>query len=235
MKHSYQYASHILAFGPHPDDVEVGCGGVLRQSAQKGHKNIIIDLSPSQFSTHGDPETRQREAVCAAEHLQVHHRENLWRVDAHFADTPDLRAILATHIRKRKPEIVLIPWTKDRHPDHEVTAQLVKNAVFYAGLQKMDLSWLPPHKPRLLVHYMIRSEFEPDLILQLSDEAFEAKMKAFSCYDSQQQTNGWWMEYIQARHIFYGNRIGCRYGEGFKLYSHAVGVTGFDCVVSGFF
>lgn len=235
MKSVYSYETHILAIWPHPDDVEVGCGGVLAQSAQKGKRSVIVDLCPSQLSTHGDCETRLQEAVCAAEILWVVHRENLQLQDGTVQDDKDTRLLLAKQIRTRKPEIVMMPWKTDRHPDHEIAATLVKNAVFYAWLQKMDIDGLSPHKPRLLVHYMIRGEFEPDFIVQLDEASFKAKMQAFRCYASQKKTNEWWLEYLEARHVVHGNRIGCRYGEWFKLYSHAVGVTWFDCVMSGFF
>ena len=104
----------------------------MYQSAMQGKKNIILDLSPSQLSTNGDPVTRQDEALCAAQRLHVEYRENLMLDDGHLVDSPENRKLLAWHIRKWKPEVVLIPWSSDRHPDHEVAAQLVKNTVFYA-------------------------------------------------------------------------------------------------------
>ncbi|USN56045.1 MAG: PIG-L family deacetylase [Candidatus Peribacteria bacterium] len=92
----------------------------------------MIDLTPSQLSTHGDVDTRQEEAQCASKRLGVQQRTNMLLPDGHIMDVPEYRILLATQIRIYKPEIVMMPWATDRHPDHEATAQLVKNAVFTA-------------------------------------------------------------------------------------------------------
>lgn len=73
----YQYNNHIMAFGPHPDDIEVGCGGVLWQ-ANKDHKTcIVIDCTTSQYSTRGDDITRLAESQQAGSILGVSERINL--------------------------------------------------------------------------------------------------------------------------------------------------------------
>ncbi len=235
MKQTHDYNTYILAIGPHPDDVEIGCGGALFQSALEWKSNTIIDLSPSQLSTHGDPTTREMESQCAGDVLRVQQRINLQWEDWAIIDSAENRKELASYIRKHKPEIVMMPWTSDRHPDHEATAQLVKNAVFVAGLEKVEINWLAPHKPRLLLHYMIRQEFEPDFIFNLDEKVFQQKMKAFTCYKSQFDTNSRWLDYVEARHISHGHRIGTHYGEWYKLYSHAVWITNFDSLLNWFF
>lgn len=229
------YSSHILAIGPHPDDIEVGCWGILRKTSNQGKKNIIVDLSPSQLSTHGSTDKRLQEAQNAAHILGISTRHNCWLQDGAITDTPEHRAILVDLIRTHTPEIVLMPRTRDRHPDHENAATLIKNSVFFAGLTKYPDSHLAPHKPRLLLHYMIRHDFEPDLIVALNTKAFEAKMHAFQSYASQHATNGRWFDHIRARHTLHGTQIWSPFGEGYKLYSHGLGIEDFDGISSGFF
>lgn len=229
------YSSYILAFWPHPDDVEIWCGGVLYRSAQEWKQNYIIDLCPSQLSSRGDTVTRIREADVAAKILGSYKRENLLLCDGNLCDNYDHRLVIAKKIRQYKPEIVLIPRSFDRHPDHEGTAQMVKNGVFYAGLSKIDCDGLAPHKPRLLLHYMIWYEIEPDIIIPLTPEEFAIKMEAFKSYHSQSGTNSRGFDYIEARHKLWWAAIGHPYGEWFKLYSHKVWVKSFDDVMSGFF
>jgi len=187
------------------------------------------------MSTHGDTQTRMEESQRAAEKLWVSFRDNLLLCDTMIEDTVEARKVVAREIRKYKPEIVLMPRSIDRHPDHENAAQLIKNAVLYAWLQRLDLDGLPVHKPRLLVHYMIRNDFTPDFIIPLSQEELTIKMDAFATYWSQSQTNDRGVEYLKARHITHGHAIGTQYGEWFKLYSHSVWVEGFDDVMSWFF
>lgn len=229
------YSSHILAIWPHPDDIEVGCGWVLRKTAQQGKLNIIADLSPSQLSTHGTIEQRLQEANDAARILGCPSRLNCWMQDGEITDSPENRACLIHIIRTHKPEIILMPRSKDRHPDHENAAQLIKNAVFFAGLHKYPWSTLAPYKPRLLLHYMIWHDFEPDLIIALDQDAYTTKIQAFQSYASQHNTNSRWFKHIEARHILHGTQIWSPYGEGFKLYSHGIGINNFEGIQSGFF
>jgi bacillithiol biosynthesis deacetylase BshB1 len=229
------YDHYIMAVGPHPDDIEIGCGGVLYRSAQEGKQNIIIDVCPSQLSSRGTTVTRIQEAEKARTILWANKRDNLLLCDGNLCDSYDHRLIVAKKIRQYRPEIVLLPWSFDRHPDHEGTAQMVKNGVFYAGLPKVDCDGLAPHKPRLLLHYMIWYETEPDLIIPLTPAEFDKKMEAFLSYESQYDTNSRWLEYIKARHIKRWAAIGQPYGEGFSLYSHKVWVSSLDHVMSWFF
>jgi len=106
-----------------------------------------------------------------------------------------------------KPEIVLIPRKEDRHPDHERTAQLVKDAVHDAGLVKIDIGNLKPHKPRLVLHYLIQESVEPDIIVSLSEEAMKHKMQAIQSYRSQKETTSRCYDYIRARHTYHGRQI----------------------------
>lgn len=226
------FATYILAIGPHPDDVEVGAWGVLAQSSAVWKRNVIIDLTASQLSTYGDVTTRQAEAQQAAAILWVAERINLWLQDGVLAADDATVALLVEQIRTYAPEIVVFPAAQDRHPDHEATYHIVKKALFYAWLEKYPASTLPTHKSRLLLCYQIWHEFTPDVTIVLGEESFAKKMAAFDAYVSQEKTNGWWREYLVARHITQGRRIWTRYGEWFILPCHGVGVTDLDQVTS---
>ena len=234
MKQNHDYKSYILAFWPHPDDVEVGCGWVLAKSASEWKRCVIIDMTIAEMSTHGDTMTRMQESKKSAKILWVE-RDNLLLCDACIQDTMELRKIIATQIRKYKPEIVLLPRHQDRHPDHENAAHLIKNSVFYAWLKHIWIDEYPPHKPRLLAHYMIRHRFEPDIIIPLVSSEYEKKILAWKAYESQHTTNNRWEEYLRARHIVHGHDIWCEYGEGYKVYSHNTWVWSFDDLRNGFF
>lgn len=229
------YTTYILAFGPHPDDVEVGAWWVLTQTSKEWKRNVIIDLTASQLSTHGDIYTRQQEAQQAAVLLWVAERKNLGLEDGML--TPDVStiALLVEQIRTYKPEILVFPSSTDRHPDHEATYQIVKKAIFAAGLQKYPDSNLPTHKPSLMLCYQIWHEFTPDVTIALTEASFARKMAAFDKYVSQEKTNGWGREYLVARHITQGRRIWTRYGEWFSLLCHGVGVTDLDQLMCGCF
>ena len=67
----------ILAFGAHPDDVELGCGATIAKEISLGKKVGIIDLTRGELGTRGSVDLRHEEATKAAEILGVCFRENL--------------------------------------------------------------------------------------------------------------------------------------------------------------
>lgn len=234
MKQTHKYESFILAFGPHPDDAEIWCGGAISKAVAQWRRCVIIDLTIAEMSTNWDTMTRMAESKKSAKILWIE-RDNLLLCDACIQDTIELRKIIATQIRKYKPEVVLLPWDHDRHPDHENAAHLIKNAVFYAGLQNIGIDEYTPHKPRLLLHYMIRHRFEPDIIIPLNQQEYDTKIASRKAYTSQQTTNSRWEEYLRARHIVHGHDIWCHYGEWYKVYSHNTWVWSFNDLQNWFF
>ena len=56
----------ILAFGVHPDDVELSCAGVLLVEQKNGKKTGIIDLTQGELGTRGNTELRKQEAAASA-------------------------------------------------------------------------------------------------------------------------------------------------------------------------
>ena len=82
----------ILAIGVHPDDVELGCSGVLLNELHAGKATGIIDLTQGELGTRGNIESRYAEAAAAAKILGVSVRENLKMRDGFFKN--DLLKIL---------------------------------------------------------------------------------------------------------------------------------------------
>jgi len=130
--------SHIdcLAFGPHPDDVELFCGGVLIKLKEQGFTTAIADLTAGELSSNGDVETRSVEAENAKKILNLDMRLNLGLPDGSLDNTRDNRQKIIKVIRSLRPKICLIPYWEDRHPDHESASVLLKRALFDAGLTK---------------------------------------------------------------------------------------------------
>lgn len=225
---------YILAFGPHPDDVDMGCGWTLYKTSKQGKSNIIIDLSDSCMSTRGYPTLRQQEAQKAGEKLGALKRENLCLEDFTLKDTDEYRKIIVRKIREYRPEIVMLPNFKDRHPDHEGSALLIKNSIFASGLSKYETGQ-DPYRPRLVLEYMIWDQFDPSLIIGLSDEEYNQKIAAFQCFVSQNPTNTRADHYIRGRSQTLGRSIGYPHGEGFRLVESALGLDNFDSVMSRWF
>ena len=131
----------ILAFGVHPDDVELGCSGTLAAAVAQGKKVAVVDLTRGELGTRGTAETRDTEAKNAATVMGVHARENLQMPDGFFQnDESNVRKVIQV-IRKYQPEIVLCNAPEDRHPDHGRSSKLVSDAAFLSGLRKIETKY----------------------------------------------------------------------------------------------
>ena len=213
----------ILAIAAHRDDVELTCGGTLIKAARQGHRTAIIDLTQGETGTRGSVPERAHEASRAAEILGVSARENLGFPDAMLANTTESRAHLVRAIRRFAPRIVIAPSQSGNHPDHRITAQLVRDACFLGGLVKFAPGG-SAHRPRKILHCITYREDwqKPTFVVDISAE-FEQKVAAIACYTSQfdgvmrageVQPNGEPLLDIVRHHAaHYGSLIRTRYGE----------------------
>ena len=124
----------LLAIAPHPDDVELTCGGTMIKMAQAGYRTGIVDLTQGETGTRGTPETRLREAARAGKIMCVQIRRNLGLPDAHLHVCEEYKMAIAETIRELEPRTVILPYWEGRHPDHYTAAILGYEACFIAGL-----------------------------------------------------------------------------------------------------
>ncbi|KKK37616.1 deacetylase [Mesobacillus campisalis] len=214
----------ILAFGAHADDVEIGMGGTLAKYASAGRLVGICDLTRAELSSNGTVERRVQESKKAADILGASWRGTLDLPDRGLMMKDEYIRKIAGIIRFYRPELVFAPYFKDRHPDHGNCAQLVKEAVFSAGIQKFDTAGgLLPHRPRNVYFYMINGFHSPDFIIDISNymkvkiNSLEAYESQFSKTDESYDTplvNGY-IESVEARERLFGKAAGVSYAEGF--------------------
>ena len=179
----------ILAFGAHPDDVELGCAATLAKSVSQGKKVGIIDLTKGELGTRGTPEIRTKEANLSAKILNVNIRENLTFRDGFFLNDETHQLEVIKKIRFFRPDIILCNTPKDRHIDHGKANALVHAACFLSGLKKIDIKDannqnLNPWTPRLILEYIQWYETVPDLIVDVSG-FIDKKLEAIKAYKSQ--------------------------------------------------
>lgn len=212
--------------GAHPDDIELACGGTLAKLTQLGYRVGVLDLTRGEAATRGTPEIRAREAEEAARVLGLSVRRNLGLADAHVVDDLPARAAMVRVLRELRPTLVIAPHQADYHPDHARCGQLVKDALYVAGLRQVEPA-LPPHRPRALVHYPSHEEVVPSFVVDISAQ-HEAKMRAVRCYRSQFHDPGstepetlissrQFLDRIEVRARYWGERIGATHGEPFRF------------------
>jgi bacillithiol biosynthesis deacetylase BshB1 len=219
----------VLAIGAHPDDVDLSCGGTVIKLGKLGKGVGIVDLTRGEMGTRGTQEIRLQEAQEAARVLGVKARENLGLPDGNIEGTMENKLLLVQMIRKYRPDVLLIPYWRDRHPDHEHAYILCREAWFLSGLSKVETqdNGAPqqPWRPRAYYHYMQWHQFAPTFIVDISEE-FEQRMACVRAFRSQfydpasmePQTilsTPEFMEMLKTRMAYYGDRIGVPYGEPF--------------------
>ncbi|MEZ5173996.1 MAG: bacillithiol biosynthesis deacetylase BshB1 [Bacteroidia bacterium] len=176
----------ILAFGAHPDDIELGCGGLLISEMLKGRKTGLVDLTSGELGSRGTVEIRKAEADRAAEIMGAAMRVNLGIPDGRFEINDDNRAKIIHIIRTYRPEIIIANAKYDRHPDHGRASLLVEEAAFLAGLVKWQSKGIESRawRPKAVYKYMQFVHFKPDFIYDISHVA-DRKMEAIKAHASQ--------------------------------------------------
>jgi len=219
----------ILAFGAHPDDIELSCGGTLLSQIAQGHTVGIVDLTRGELGTRGTPASRDAEATEAARILGISVRENAGFADGFFTNDKEHQLELIKYIRKYQPDIVLANAVHDRHPDHARAAQLVEDAVFLSGLAKVETRLggeiQKPFRPRSVYHYIQSLDITPDFAVDISP-FFDKKIEAVRAYRSQfhdpdsKEANTFisspeFLDFIKARACHFGVPLGVNYAEGY--------------------
>lgn len=214
-----------MAIGAHPDDIELGCGGTLLRLASLGKRGVLVDMTDASMGTRGTPEIRAKEARAAAKVLKAE-RVNLGLPDGRLADGWDAQKRLIDEIRKWRPKVVLTHHCQEEHPDHETTARIVKQAMYKAGLAKLDVAGAP-HRPGRLFSFVGMEAHEPSFCVDITP-FWDAKIKAILCYKSQfhnpaagafkgktDLASPAFLEFLEVRNRFWGSRIKRRYAEAF--------------------
>lgn len=217
----------IIAFGPHPDDVELGCGGLLAKEASLGYKVGIVDMTQGEMGTNGTIEERLVEAREGARILGAAWRVNLAIPDRKIEINDENVAKVVRILRSARPKYILVPYWEDRHPDHINTHKLVMEAWFSAGLRK----YLPEqeaYRPKVVLFYFLNKTREPSFIVDISDH-FETKKAAALAHVSQFGQpnpaitalfgNREFTSFMESRDTVLGGQIGARYGEAYLSHS----------------
>ena len=224
----------ILAFGAHPDDVELGCSGTILRQISLGYKVGVIDLTRGELGTRGTASIRDSESQLSAKKMNITFRDNLIFSDGFFENNKQNKLQIIKKIRYYRPNIVLCNAPEDRHPDHGRAASLVYDACFLAGLEKIHTEFQnisqPPFRPRVIYNYIQYNDTKPDFIVDISP-FMKKKMEIIKCYASQFYnpeskesetliSKKSFLELISNRSQDLGRFISSDYAEGFLVHRY---------------
>lgn len=219
----------LLVVGAHPDDVEVGVGGIAAKAAKAGKRVAILDLTEGELGSRGSVEERRSEAQAASAALGAILRANAQLPDGGIANCDAQRRKLITHLRNLRAAVLLCPMHTDRHPDHDAAHYLVRDANYLAGLSRIETGQ-EPHRAAHVYYYRVYGESTPPSALIDISDVFETKLAALRAYKSQLfnpqyegtatfvSSEAFWNS-IRVRAEYWGARIGVKYAE--PIYSDA--------------
>ncbi len=234
----------VLVVGPHPDDQELGAGGLIALLARQGHRVTILDLTNGEPTPYGDPETRAKEAEAARRALSLGvagggvQRIRLTMPNRQVQHTIENRHAVAGVIRAVQADVLLCPYFEDAHPDHLAATRIVEDARFDAKLTKVTMpgdQGQPPKYPRWLWYYYashLRAVPHPSFVIDISS-TMDAKIAAVRAYESQfakNPKNRGVEEYIRNEAAYFGSKIGVAHGEPFFT-REPLGLTGLSQIV----
>ena len=216
----------VLVFGPHPDDIEIGLGGSVATHVDLGHQVGLCDLTRGELGSNGTPEQRMEEAQAAAEVLGVAWRKNIGWPDGEIGTGPRFLSQVrsaAELIRLSRPAVVLLPYWRDHHPDHEAASRVLTEAVFRAGLRRYGADG-EPWKPDWTCYYFINDLADHSFVIDVT-VPYDRKRNALACYRSQfhpigeqavdtRLTGSGFLQMIESRDAHLGALIGSGQAEG---------------------
>lgn len=217
----------VLAFGPHPDDVEMCAGGLMLKLRDAGYRLAIVDFTRGEAGSRGTVEGRVREAAAASAMLRLVGRENLGLPDGGLEATAAMTEPVVAAIRRWRPRLVVAPCPVDLHPDHVAAAALVQRAYYLATIGKAPGGGLPSHRPDGLIHYFGHKEPQASFVVDVS-AVWEEKLALIACFASQLGLDGakgpvtnisspGFRAAYEQRFAYWGGKIGAAFGEPFLL------------------
>jgi bacillithiol biosynthesis deacetylase BshB1 len=216
-------AVDLLAFGPHPDDIEIGLGGTIARHTAKGFAVGLCDLTAGELGSNGTPAIRLAEAQNAATVLGAAWRENLGWPDGGITSTAAHLVEAVDFIRRHRPRTVALPYWDDRHPDHIAASQVLTTAAFRSGLRRFETG-AEPWRPEWVCYYFINDSAPASFVIDVS-EYYDAKRRALAAHTSQfapdepgavvtRLTASSFMQLIESRDAQFGARAGVAFAEG---------------------
>lgn len=217
----------LLAIAPHPDDVELTCGGTMAKMAEAGYATGILDLTRGETGTRGTAEMRLREAAKAGKILGAKVRRNLGLPDAHLRVCDEYKAAIAEVIRELEPHTVILPYWEGRHPDHYTSAILGFEACFVAGLKNYALAG-EAFRPFKIIYAAAYANVMPTFAVDITAQ-YERRKRAILAYKSQfkplrkdKKTKVYLpLDELEERMSItsgsFGRMIGVKYAEGFVM------------------
>lgn len=213
----------VVAFGPHPDDVEMGIAGTLIQMVRRGKRILNVSMTRGEKGTYGTVEVRRAEFERANE---------IMGTSPLMLDFPDTAIVndyegklrVAHLIRRARPSVVFAPYHTNpfghfdgsANVDHYATGELVRDGLKLARFRAL-LPETAPHGVPHLYYYMVPKHMSPTVVVDVS-AVIDDVHRAIEAYATQMSIHKQGLAILDTLDVlrrYHGLRINVRYGEAF--------------------
>ena len=174
----------LLAFGPHPDDIEIGIGGTVAK-----HVRARAPRRPVRSDGRRDGQQRHRGRAAGRGRGRARGAGRAWRVNLRLPDraigtSADHARAVAGLVRRARPRAVAVPYWSDRHPDHVRASELLTEARVQRRAAALSTPTGEAWKPEWVCYYFINDHAAPSFVVDVSDH-YETKRRALACHVTQ--------------------------------------------------
>lgn len=170
-------AGRLVVVAPHPDDETLSAGGLIAAAAGRGCPVVVVLVTDGEASHDGSARwtraalaaQRIDELNCALAALDAANATVL-RLSLPDGSVSDAVEIVAGRLRSelRASDVVVCPWRRDGHPDHEATAAAVLAAVAEIGCRVLEAPiwmwhWRTPDCALIEWHRLLRVPLSPQM------------------------------------------------------------------------
>jgi LmbE family N-acetylglucosaminyl deacetylase len=194
----------VLAFGAHPDDIEIGMGGTIARHASAGDRVVMaIAVIPN------NREARRREAERAADVLGA----ELMILDLPPLELHHTRTVIKKFdqvLDKVAPDVLYTHWNSDSHQDHVAVSMATISA---ARENRCALLMYEQTIPGGVVPWGFRAQSYVDITSYMP-----IKMESIAQHKSQVRANGdLWVQGVRGRAMYRGYQVNAEYAEAFEV------------------
>jgi LmbE family N-acetylglucosaminyl deacetylase len=200
----------VIAFGAHPDDLEIGMGGTLAKLARLGYDVDLVIATLPNFVKTDIKEQRRIEATMSAKTLGCKSPQFLDLSPDEITIGRKFVTMIDEIINRHKPEAVFTQWVGDSHQDH----QALTRAVIAASRDSNNLFMYETTIPGGLTE----NAFRPQLYIDIT-ETLEVKSNALDCFHSQKNNRcgNLWIDAVVGRCSYRGYQMNVKYAEAFEV------------------
>jgi LmbE family N-acetylglucosaminyl deacetylase len=199
----------IIAFGAHPDDLEIGMGGTIAKLSGMGYNVQPVIATLPNFVKSDTKEGRKSESLLSAKVMGCKPPIFLDLSPEQMVFGRKLVTLIDSLITEHKPDSVFTQWHGDSHQDHQILTSSVISACRNQNNLFMYETTIPGG--------ITEKSFRPQLFVDVT-ETIDIKKNALECFQSQFIRCGEiWIPAVIGRCSYRGYQVDAKYAEAFEV------------------